>query len=47
MRAIWQRNQAAIQQEIAAQGFDEIILVPDNLNLPDLHSAVAEGHTET
>jgi hypothetical protein len=47
MTDIWNRNIDIIQKSIEEQGFDEILLIPGNLSVPDVHTKMSEGYTAT
>ena len=47
IRDIWARNNAEMQESAEKQGFDEILLIPEGLSLPELHEKMAEGYEKT
>ena len=47
MTDIWNRNVDVIKKSIEEQGFDEILLIPGNLSVPDVHTKMSEGYTAT
>ena len=47
MTDIWNRNIDVIQKSIEEQGFDEILLIPDTLSVPDVHNKMSEGYQTT
>ncbi|MBP6911928.1 MAG: AAA family ATPase [Candidatus Pacebacteria bacterium] len=47
IKEIWSRNANEIQKAIEENGFDDILLMPENMPLPDLHNKMTEGYTET
>jgi hypothetical protein len=44
---IWTRNIDIIKKTIEEQGFDEILLIPGNLSVPDIHAKMSEGYSAT
>ena len=44
---IWERNYDAIRETMKEKGFDEVLLIPEGLSLPDLHSKMSEGYNPT
>ena len=47
IKEIWNRNADEIKESIEKNGFDDIILMPENMPLPDLHSKMTEGYVAT
>jgi hypothetical protein len=47
IREIWKNNIDAIKKAIEESGFDEVLLMPDNLPLPDLHTKTTDGYNPT
>jgi len=47
MREIWGNNIDAIQKAIEEGGFDDVLLMPGSMPLPDLHTKMTEGYTAT
>lgn len=47
IKEIWSRNANEIQKAIEENGFDDILLMPENMPLPDLHDKMTEGYTAT
>ncbi|MFZ2149539.1 MAG: AAA family ATPase [Minisyncoccia bacterium] len=47
IKEIWENNLDAIQKAIEENGFDEVLLMPENLPLPDLHSKTTGGYKPT
>ncbi len=47
IKEIWENNLDAIQKAIEENGFDEVLLMPENLPLPDLHSKTTGGYNPT
>ena len=47
MTDIWNRNVDIIKKTIEEQGFDEVILTPGNLSVPDVHAKMSEGYFAT
>jgi len=47
IREIWENNIDNIQKAIEENGFDDILLMPANLDLPDLHTKMTEGYETT
>jgi hypothetical protein len=47
MTDIWSRNIDVIQKSIEEQGFDEILLIPGDLYIPDVHAKMSKGYSTT
>ncbi len=47
MSDIWDRNEEAITQEIKENGFDELLMIPGDLDLPTLHTKMSVGYNAT
>lgn len=47
IKEIWANNIDAIGKAIEENGFDDILLMPANTPLPDLHSKMTEGYAAT
>lgn len=47
MRDIWLRNTEAMEKSISEKGFDNILLIPPDLSLPDLHQRMSKDYNET
>ena len=47
IKEIWGNNVDAIQKAIEENGFDDILLMPASIPLPDLHSKMTEGYVAT
>ena len=47
IKEIWGRNENQIKESIEQNGFDDILLMPQNMSLPDLHSKMTDGYTTT
>jgi len=47
IREIWERNVDVIEKSIEENGFDDILLIPGSISLPDLHSKMIEGYNPT
>ncbi len=47
MSDIWDRNEEAITQEIKVNGFDELLMIPGDLDLPTLHTKMSVGYNAT
>ena len=47
IKEIWDRNRDEIQKSIEENGFNDILLMPENLNLPDLNTQMTEGYKNT
>ncbi|MDD4803740.1 MAG: hypothetical protein PHN69_01070 [Candidatus Pacebacteria bacterium] len=44
MRDIWNRNQEQIQNEVGNKGFNEILLIPENISLTELKEKMSVGN---
>jgi len=44
---IWENNQDEILKEIQKKGFDEVLIVPGGLSVPELHKKMTVGYNET
>jgi hypothetical protein len=47
MTDIWNRNIDVFQKTIEEQGFDEILLIPGNVSVPDVHNKMSKGYFAT
>ncbi len=47
IKEIWNRNANEIKESIEQNGFNDILLMPENMALPDFHSKMTEGYTAT
>ncbi len=47
IKDIWERNHDQIRAEAERLGFDELLIIPGNLNLPELHKKMTEDYNET
>jgi MoxR-like ATPase len=47
IKEIWENNIEEIQKAIEENGFDDILLIPGNIPLPDLHDKMTEGYNDT
>ena len=47
IKNIWERNQDDIKNAIEKMGFDEILLVPENIPLEELDKKMTKGYNET
>jgi len=47
MEDIWSRNREAIKQAIEEKGFDDLILIPEGLNLEELHQTMTADYSKT
>ena len=46
-RAIWNQNYEKIKESIENLGYDGILVIPGNLNLPDFHQKMSQGYNPT
>ena len=47
IREIWENNRDEMQQAIEEKGFNDMLIMPAHLPLPDLHTKMTEGYTAT
>jgi hypothetical protein len=47
IREIWEQNTNEIQKAIEAEGFNELLLIPGNIPLPELHDKMTKGYNPT
>ena len=47
IREIWENNIDNIQKAIEESGFNDVLLMPADLSLPDLHAKMTEGYAAT
>lgn len=47
IKEIWNRNADEIKESIEQNGFDDILLMPENMPLSDLHTKMTEGYKAT
>ena len=47
MQDIWERNREALTEQVEKYGFDEMILVPGGLSVPEIHAQMSEGYNPT
>lgn len=47
VKDIWSRNKDAMQESVEKSGFDEMLIIPGGLSLPDLHQKMTKGYMPT
>lgn len=47
IKEIWDRNAEEITKSIEENGFDDVLLMPQDLSLPDLHQKTTQGYKPT